>query len=285
MITTTLNIALVEGVIDTPILDNRTKDSNRSVCNFVLHTENTYKSKKYNKDNNKEYKIKKRIAKIPIVAWSGKADLIYNNFQQGDLVRVKGEIRTKLINDINTFEINLDENPLKETVIICRSDLSKYSYEIYFFDAQLTNNNEVLIRYWSDSKNSESILLINIETKKVTESNENLQSRSSYKVNSQGERILDYWEGRNPESRNISLYYQKDNEVIEVFSETAPTNYYFESSNWSQSGNNIVALDSEGQIILFSKNKTYQPTKLIYEKLKHGDQDDSRIVSVIGWRD
>lgn len=109
MITTTLNIALVEGVIDTPILDNRTKDSNRSVCNFVLHTENTYKSKKYNKDNNKEYKIKKRIAKIPIVAWSGKADLIYNNFQQGDLVRVKGEIRTKLINDINTFEINLDE--------------------------------------------------------------------------------------------------------------------------------------------------------------------------------
>lgn len=183
------------------------------------------------------------------------------------------------------FEINLDENPLKETVIICRSDLSKYSYEIYFFDAQLTNNNEVLIRYWSDSKNSESILLINIETKKVTESNENLQSRSSYKVNSQGERILDYWEGRNPDSRNISLYYQKDNEVIEVFSETAPTNYYFESSNWSQSGKNIVALDSEGQIILFSKNKTYQPTKLIYEELKHGDQDDSRIVSVIGWRD
>ena len=183
------------------------------------------------------------------------------------------------------FEINLDENPLKETVIICRSDLSKYSYEIYFFDAQLTNNNEALIRYWSDSKNSESILLINIETKKVTESNENLQSRSSYKVNSQGERILDYWEGRNPDSRNISLYYQKDNEVIEVFSETAPTNYYFESSNWSQSGKNIVALDSEGQIILFSKNKTYQPTKLIYEELKHGDQDDSRIVSVIGWRD
>ena len=120
------------------------------------------------------------------------------------------------------FEINLDENPIKEAVIICRSDLSTYSYEIYFFDAQLTNNNEVLIRYWSDSKNSESILLINIETKKVTESNENLQSRSSYKVNSQGERILDYWEGRNPDSRNISLYYQKDNEVIEVFSETAP---------------------------------------------------------------
>ena len=38
-------------------------------------------------------------------------------------------------------------------------------------------------------------------------------------------------------------------------------------------------------IVLFSKNKTYQPTKLIYEELKHGDQDDSRIVSVIGWRD
>jgi len=69
------------------------------------------------------------------------------------------------------FEINLDENPLKETVIICRSDLSKYSYEIYFFDAQLTNNNEVLIRYWSDSKNSESILIIKIENKKVKKLN------------------------------------------------------------------------------------------------------------------
>ena len=109
MITTTLNLVLIEGVIDTPILDNRTKDSNRSVCNFMLHTEQTYKSKKYNKHNNKEYKIKKRTAKIPIVAWSGKADVVYNNFQQGDFVRIRGEIRTKLIKDVNTFEINLDE--------------------------------------------------------------------------------------------------------------------------------------------------------------------------------
>lgn len=109
MITTTLNLVLIEGVIDTPILDNRTKDSNRSVCNFMLHTEQTYKSKKYNKNNTKEYKIKKRTARIPVVAWSGKADLIFNNFQKGDFVRIKGEIRTKLIDNINTFEINLDE--------------------------------------------------------------------------------------------------------------------------------------------------------------------------------
>ena len=109
MITTSLNLVLIEGVIDTLISDNRTKDSNRSVCNFILHTENVYKSKKYTTSNNKEFKLRKRTAKIPIVAWSGKADLIFNNFQQGDFVRIKGELRTKLINDINTFEINLDE--------------------------------------------------------------------------------------------------------------------------------------------------------------------------------
>ena len=183
------------------------------------------------------------------------------------------------------YEINLEAKPLSEEIIICQSDLSNYSYEIYFYDAQITNNNEVLIRYWSDSNNSENILLINIETKQVSESNETLQSRSNYKVNPQGERILDYWEGRSPESRNVSLYYQKGNEAIEVFSEAAPTNYYFESSNWSQNGNNIVVLDSEGQIIIFSKNKTYQPIKIIYEKLQFSEQDDSRIISIIGWSD
>ena len=211
--------------------------------------------------------------------WTGKI-IYFSEIQSKNIIPPAPDITDSCL-----YEINLEEKPLSEKIIICQSDLSSSSYEIYFYDAQITNNNEVLIRYWSDSKNSESILLINIETKKVTESDETLQSRSSYKVNPQGERILDYWEGRSPESRNVSLYYQKGNEVIEVFSEAAPTNYYFESSDWSQNGDNIVVLDSEGQIIIFSKNKTYQPTKIIYEELKHGDQDDSRIVSVIGWRD
>lgn len=67
-----------------------TNDNNRSVTNFFLFIDNTYKSKRSN-----EVIYKKRSSKIPIVAWAGKAELIAKNFKKGDKVRLVGKLRTR----------------------------------------------------------------------------------------------------------------------------------------------------------------------------------------------
>lgn len=67
-----------------------TNDNNRSVTNFFLFVDNTYKSKRFD-----EVVYKKRTSKIPIVAWAGKAELIVRNFKKGDKVRLVGRLRTR----------------------------------------------------------------------------------------------------------------------------------------------------------------------------------------------
>ena len=55
-------------------------------------------------------KFFKTTSKIPVVAWSGKAEFITKNFKKGDKVRLMGHIRTKeyVLEDnkkIITFEV------------------------------------------------------------------------------------------------------------------------------------------------------------------------------------
>ena len=99
-----------EGNIGTDVVLRHTKDSCRPVLNMVLFIDATYKSKK-NVDS--DYVMKKRLTKVPLVAWFKKAEAISNQFKKGDKVRVKGSLRTRLVNKngstFPTFEIVIDD--------------------------------------------------------------------------------------------------------------------------------------------------------------------------------
>lgn len=107
-----------EGIIyETPIL-RHTTDSNRPVTNFLLILDQPYKSKK---GHSTDYVIKHRIEKIPITAWADVAEKIHENkFSQNDAVKIKGAIRTRLIEDKKgikhcAFEIICNEISFSET--------------------------------------------------------------------------------------------------------------------------------------------------------------------------
>jgi|SaaInlStandDraft_3_1057020.scaffolds.fasta_scaffold79735_2 single-stranded DNA-binding protein len=104
------NECLFEGNIGSDIILRHTKDSCRSVLNMILFIESNYKSKK---NVSSDYVIKKRITKIPLVAWYKKAEAISEQFSKGDKVRVKGSLRTRLIKKDGatypTFEIVIDD--------------------------------------------------------------------------------------------------------------------------------------------------------------------------------
>lgn len=100
-----------EGNIVTDVMLRHTKDSVRPVVNMIMFIDSSYNSKKNSQDS--DYVVKKRVAKIPIVAWHKKAEYICSNFQKGDKVRVKGSIRTRTFQKdgqtFNTFEIVIAE--------------------------------------------------------------------------------------------------------------------------------------------------------------------------------
>lgn len=99
-----------EGKIGTDLKLRHTRDSARPVLNMLLFMESNYRSKK-NVDS--DFVIKKRYAKIPVVAWHNKASEIAENFQRNDKVRIQGSIRTRLVEKdgfkYSTFEIVLDD--------------------------------------------------------------------------------------------------------------------------------------------------------------------------------
>ena len=105
-----LNEWVGEGNIATDVVLRHTKDSARPVLNMILFIDSTYRAKK---NTNADHVIKKRYAKIPLVAWHKKAEYVSNNFQKGDKVRVKGTLRTRVIKrdelTYSTFEIVVSE--------------------------------------------------------------------------------------------------------------------------------------------------------------------------------
>ena len=105
-----LNQWIGEGNISQKPVLRHTKDSTRPVCNFHVYVDNTYRSKK-NTDGETLYK--KRTSKIPVVAWSTKAEIVAKKYNKGDKVRILGRIKTRIIErdglKISTFEIVLED--------------------------------------------------------------------------------------------------------------------------------------------------------------------------------
>ena len=187
------------------------------------------------------------------------------------------------------FYIDLSEKPIEEKKIICNSDLYDYSYEIYFYDAAIYEQDSILLKFWdSQSDNERRGLLVNIETGQITdELTLNLSNYEINKMNVYGEKLIEPWETSDYESRLIGIYYVNRTETIEVFSSKAPTNYYYESLHWSPDGNNIIAGDSENNLIIFSKNKTSKPRQIDFENLQIEmfNNDKGVLVNVLGWTD
>ena len=187
------------------------------------------------------------------------------------------------------FYIDLSEKPIEEKKIICNSDLYDYSYEIYFYDAAIYEQDSILLKFWdSQSDNERKGLLVNIETGQITdELTLNLSNYEINKMNVYGEKLIEPWETSDYESRLIGIYYVNRTETIEVFSSKAPTNYYYESLHWSPDGNSIIAGDSENNLIIFSKNKTSKPRQIDFENLQIEmfNNDKGVLVNVLGWTD
>ena len=181
------------------------------------------------------------------------------------------------------FYIDLSTDLLQEEKIMCSSDLYDFSYDINFYDAQIYDGNKILLSYWDNqADNKRKNLIVDIESKEISEeTNKNLFAENN-RMNVYGEKLIDPWETSDYNSRVIGVYYADRIKNIEVFSSRAPSNYYFESFHWSPDGNNIIAGDSENNLIIFSKNKLFNPLKIeINSNLQDGDRLE--LVQVLGW--
>jgi single-stranded DNA-binding protein len=113
---TSVNEWVGEGYIANELLLRHTTDSVRPVTNFILLIDIPYKAKK----NQEETVVKKRVEKIPVTAWSGVAENICNSLAKGDKVRLKGAIRTKLIQDSNNLTHSSFEIIASEATLLSR---------------------------------------------------------------------------------------------------------------------------------------------------------------------
>ena len=185
------------------------------------------------------------------------------------------------------FSLDLTDNLLKEEKIICTSDLEyDLGYNINFFDAQLYEERDILIRYWDESTNTEMGLVIELNSGEILDKIKNPNfAEESDKMNVYGEKLIDPWETSDYDSRVITIYYQTRYESIEVYRSKAPTNYRFESLKWSHDGNSIVGIDSENNLLLFSKDKEFDPVIVQFEELnlELENFEEKRILNLLGW--
>ena len=185
------------------------------------------------------------------------------------------------------FSVDLTNNLLKEEKIICTSDLEyDLGYSVNFFDAQLYEERDILIRYWDESTNTEMGLVIELNSGEILNKIKNPNfAEESDKMNVYGEKLIDPWETSDYDSRVITIYYQTRYESIEVYRSKAPTNYRFESLKWSHDGNSIVGIDSENNLLLFSKDKEFDPVIVQFEELnlELENFEEKRILNLLGW--
>ena len=181
------------------------------------------------------------------------------------------------------FYIDLLSDFLEEEKIICSSDLYDFSYDINFYDAQIYDENKILVSYWDYKAGDErKNLIVDIESGEISEDANKSFFAEDNRMNVYGEKLIDPWETSDYNSRVIGVYYADRIKNIEVFSSRAPSSYYFESFHWSPDGNNIIAGDSENNLIIFSKNKLFNPLKIeINSNLQDGDRLE--LVQVLGW--
>ena len=140
------------------------------------------------------------------------------------------------------FYIDLLSDLLEEEKIICSSDLYDFSYDINFYDAQIYDENKILLSYWDYQIDDErKNLIVDIESGEISENANKSFFAENNRMNVYGEKLIDPWETSDYNSRVIGVYYADRIKNIEVFSSRAPSSYYFESFHWSPDGNNIIA--------------------------------------------
>lgn len=186
------------------------------------------------------------------------------------------------------LSVDLSTSSFKEEKIICGSDLYDLSYDIYFYDAQIFEKENILLRYWDEASGDEMGLIINIDSGEVVDKIKRPNfSRESNNMNVYGEKLIDPWETSDYNSRVIGIYYLNRTKTVEVFNSKAPSNYFFESLHWSPDGDYIAALDSENNLIIFSKKKEFNPVVVTFSKLnlKFLDDEERRLINLISWSD
>ena len=105
-----VNEWIAEGNIISDVTLRHTKDSCRPVLNMMLCIDDHYRAKK---NTSKDFLVKKRSIKVPLVAWHDRATHISSTIQKGDKVRVKAAIRTRIVKresgNYPTFEAVVEE--------------------------------------------------------------------------------------------------------------------------------------------------------------------------------
>lgn len=205
--------------------------------------------------------------------------LIYHvEFQSENIIPPAPDIMDSCI-----FFIDLSESPTQEKEVVCNSDLYNISYDISFYDAQIHNDDQILLSYWDyQESNDRKVLIVDIESGIISESKNVAPLSENNRMNVYGEKLIEPWETTDYNSRLIGVYYVNRIDTIEVYNSRAPSNYYFESLHWSPDGDNIVAGDSENNLIIFSKKKLFTPVKipLSYEKV---NDERVELINVLGW--
>jgi|TARA_B110000459_G_scaffold10508_2_gene10646 hypothetical protein len=185
------------------------------------------------------------------------------------------------------FKVDISKKEMTEKKVVCTSDLYQYSYDVYLNDIEMDKNENLILRYWNNLSNSEMALIIDTENSEINllQMEEVSINRSMYEINSLGEKLLTPWEMREVDTRTAGVYYQKNSEIIEVFKTEAPTSYYFESLIWSPDGMNILGLDTENDLIIFSKDKIFDPIRLTLKDTSSSEFEDDEVIiyQIIGW--
>ena len=181
------------------------------------------------------------------------------------------------------FYIDLSNDLIEEEKIICSSDLYDLSYDINFYDAKIYEQNKILLSYWDyEADNERKGLIVDIESGEVSDDTNNNTFIEDNRMNVYGEKLIDPWETSDYNSRVVGVYYVDRIKTVEVFNSRAPSNYYFESLHWSPDGNSIIAGDSENNLIIFSKNKSFNPLRIELND-KSSDEDRLELIQVLGW--
>ena len=178
------------------------------------------------------------------------------------------------------FEIEINSSDIIEREVLCSSDLLAYSTNFYFYETTFNKEGNLVVRYWNDSSRSEYALEINPENKEILKEYvvETVNIRNQ-NINEYGEVLIDSWRTIENTDRSVYIYFQKGSDTVEVFKSEAPSSYYFNSLIWSYDSEKILAIDSENQFIVFSKNKKFEPVKLSYSV----NEKERDYINLIEW--
>ena len=187
------------------------------------------------------------------------------------------------IMDSCIFYIDLSDDLMEEEKILCSSDFYDLSYDVNFYDAKIYEQNKILFSYWDyQTGNERKSLIVDIESGEISKDINNNTFTEDNRMNVYGEKLIDPWETSDYNSRVVGVYYVDRIKTVEVFNSRAPSNYYFESLHWSPDGNDIIAGDSENNLIIFSKNKSFSPLRIELRD-KYQDEDRLELIQVLGW--